>query len=247
MEVSIHTIFARALERAAHSDSLVGSIAESIGRAIIEGDLYPGDDLNSVDLSKQFRTSRTPVREALLLLEKEGLVVIPPRRRPYVASMSLVEVREIYQVRAHLHMLVSDLIVAQASDSAIEELRVCLSSLEEAAQTGDRDIYFWRSLSFRATEMDICGNRQLQQTLDKLGLRTLQIRHHSLMSPGRLEQSIQDHARLLLAYEDRDALLAQAMTRSLILGALSAIERSGWPAERSEAQLAADPLAESEC
>ena len=110
MEVSIHSLFARTLERSAHPDSLVGTIAETLGRAIIEGELYPGDDLNSVDLSRQFHTSRTPVREALLLLEKEGLVVISPRRRPYVARMDLTEVREIYQVRAHLHMLVSELV-----------------------------------------------------------------------------------------------------------------------------------------
>ncbi|HKS70467.1 MAG TPA: GntR family transcriptional regulator, partial [Ktedonobacterales bacterium] len=80
MDVSIHTIFADVLERTAGRDSLVGKIAEWIGSAIIEGRLRPGDDLNSVALSHRFQTSRTPVREALMILEKEGLVTIPPRR-----------------------------------------------------------------------------------------------------------------------------------------------------------------------
>lgn len=234
MEVSIHTLFAHAQEDSAYSDSLVGAIVESIGRSIIEGRLYPGDDLNSVELSKQFHTSRTPVREALLLLEKQGLVTIPPRRRPYVTRLSLAEVREIYQVRAHLYMLVAELIVNNASDEAIQSLRSYQQRLEEAARDGDREAYFWRSLSFRATEAEICGNRQLQQTLDSLGLRTLQLRHRSLMPPGRLTQSSLDHARLLRAYEERDSLLAMAMSRSLNLGALSAIERLGWPGERPE-------------
>ena len=234
MDVSIHSVFERMLERSTNPDSLVGAIAEKIGRAIIEGELAPGADLNSVDLSKQFKTSRTPVREALLLLEQEGLVTIPARRRPYVTQMSLREIREIYQVRAHLHMLVSELIVKNTTDAQIETLRTYIEREKAAAREGDREAYFWHNLSFRATEGEICGNQQLQQTLDSFGLRILQLRHRSLMSPGRLEQSSKDHARLLRAYQERDATLAMALSRSLILGALKAIEHSGYPEEPVE-------------
>ncbi len=59
----------------------VAEIAEWIAIGIVEGDLAPGQDLNSVDLAKRFGTSRTPVREALMLLEQEGLVSIQARRR----------------------------------------------------------------------------------------------------------------------------------------------------------------------
>src|SRR5579883_1147888 len=97
-------------------DSLVGSIIDWIARAIIEGRLQPGDDLNSVDLAHRFNTSRAPVREALILLEQEGLVEIQARRRPRVATMSIHQVRELYQVRAALHALVAELIVTNASD-----------------------------------------------------------------------------------------------------------------------------------
>ena len=169
-----------------------------------------------------------------MLLEKEGLVTIPPRRRPHVALVSLAEVREIYAVRAHLYMLVSELIVAQATDEAIQSLRPYQARLEEAAKAGDREAYFWRNLSFRATEAEICGNVQLQRVLDSLGLRTLQLRHRSLRHPGRMEQSVNDHARLLRAYEERDAPLAIAMTRSLVLGGLAAVEQSGWLREQME-------------
>jgi DNA-binding GntR family transcriptional regulator len=231
MEVTIHTIFSDVLDRTAGRESLVGKIAEWIGSAIIEGRLRPGDDLNSVALSHRFQTSRTPIREALMILEKEGLVTIPPRRRPHVAQVSLREVREIYQVRAHLYMLVSELIVAQATDDAIHMLWAQQAQLEAAARAGDRDAYFWRNLSFRATEVEICGNTQLQRTLDSLGLRTLQARHHSLTHPGRMEQSVQDHARLVRAYEERDAPLAMALTRSLVLGGQAAIEATGWASQ----------------
>lgn len=234
MDVSIHTIFADVLERTAGRDSLVGKIAEWVGSAIIEGRLLPGDDLNSVALSHRFQTSRTPVREALMILEKEGLVTIPPRRRPHVAHVSLREVREIYQVRTHLYMLVAELIVAQAPDEALQALKVQQARLEEAASADDRDAYFWRNLSFRATEAEICGNTPLRRLLDSLGLRTLQARHQSLTYPGRMEQSARDHARLVRAYEERDAPLAIALTRTLVLGGLAAIEASGWAAQQPE-------------
>lgn len=234
MDVSIHTIFADVLERTAGRDSLVGKIAEWIGCAIIEGRLRPGDDLNSVALSQRFQTSRTPVREALMILEKEGLVTIPPRRRPHVAHVSLREVREIYQVRTHLYMLVSELIVARVADQDVQTLRVQQARLEEAASAGDRDAYFWRNLSFRATEAEICGNAPLRRLLDSLGLRTLQARHQSLTYPGRMEQSVRDHARLVRAYEERDAPLAIALTRTLVLGGLAAIEATSRAAGQPE-------------
>lgn len=234
METSNYTIIARVLEHSARPDSLVGSIAEWIGRAIIEGRLHPGDDLNSHDLSKQFNTSRTPVREALLLLEKEGLVTIPPRRRPYVARISLAEVRQIYQVRANLLMLVSELIVATASDEAIKSLRGYLPQMQEAAAAHDVGAYFWANTALRDAETDICGNVQVKRILDSLGLRTLQLRHLSLSQPGRLEQSLRDRERQVWAYEERDAPLAMALARSTVFGALAAIERSGWTGFQQE-------------
>jgi len=228
METKNHTMIARILERSAHPDSLVGSIAEWVGSAIIEGRLHPGDDLNSHDLSKQFNTSRTPVREALLLLEKEGLVTIPPRRRPYVTGISLAEVREIYQVRANLLMLVSELIVATASDEAITSLKAYLPPMQAAAAAHDIDAYFWANTALRDAEITICGNAQVKRILDSLGLRTMQLRHLSLSQPDRLEQSLLNRQLQVKAYEERDAQLAMALTRSTVFGALAAIERSGW-------------------
>lgn len=221
-------ILARILNRSDGRDSLVGSIAEWIGHAIIEGRLAPGDDLNSVDLATRFDTSRTPVREALMLLEMEGLVEIPPRRRPRVARLSIGGVREIYQVRASLYALVAELIVATASDEAIDSLQTHLDQMAAALQAGSLDGFFWPNVAFRDAETVICGNGTVRRMLDSLMLRTLQLRHISLSLPGRMEQSLDDHRRLLRAYKDRDAGLAMALKRAIVFGGLAAIERSGW-------------------
>ena len=218
---------ARVLENSDRTNPRVSSIAQWIGCAIIEGRLRPGDDLNTVDLSKQFHTSRTPVKEALLLLEKEGLVTVPPYRRPCVTQISREEIREIYQVRTHLLMLVAELIVERASDEAIASLRAYLPVIREIADAGDLNGVFWASVAFRNREAEICGNRQVKRILDSLGLRTLQLRHLS-MSLAPSGQRVSDRERLVAAYEERNAPLAVELTRSMVLRSLAILEQSEW-------------------
>jgi DNA-binding GntR family transcriptional regulator len=219
----------RVLGRPTEPEGAVDNIILSVGQAIIEGELLPGADLNSVDLARRFQTSRTPVREALGVLEREGLVEIPPRRRPRVAELSLQQVREIYVVRETLYGLASELVVANATEDDLGRLRALQDGLEEAAESDDLESYFWLNVDFRRAEAEIGGNEALARILDRLGLRTLQLRHLSLSPAGRLKVSVRDHAELLRAYEERDAALAAAITRSIVGRGLKAIERMGWP------------------
>ncbi|SEF24844.1 DNA-binding transcriptional regulator, GntR family [Amycolatopsis pretoriensis] len=207
--------------------SLVDRIVEDLARRIIDGSLPPGADVNSVELARRFSTSRTPVREALLTLQREGLVDIPARRRPRVAPVTPAQARELYEIRASLHALVSELIVAGSPDLSV--LASWQSRLRSDALAGDVDAYFWHNVSFRQAEAEAAGNRQLTRLLGSLGLRTLQLRHVSLSLPGRLDRSVADHERLLAAYADGDAVLAVALTRSIIMTGLHSIEASGWP------------------
>ncbi|ODU03273.1 MAG: GntR family transcriptional regulator [Pseudonocardia sp. SCN 72-86] len=209
-------------------NTIVDEIIVRVGTDIIEGRLLPGDDLNSVELARNFGSSRTPVREALLTLEREGFVEISAHRRPRVAPLRIEEVRELYRVRAHLYALVSRELVQVASDDDLDRLRALQDELALAVALDDVDRYFWTNVDFRNTEAQITGNRTLRRVLDNLGLRMLQLRHVSLSLPGRLTASLADHDRLLRAYRDRDPDLAAALTSSLVIRGLAAIERSGW-------------------
>jgi DNA-binding GntR family transcriptional regulator len=222
-----HLEILRVLGRSESSDSVVDQILVSIGTAIVEARLRPGDDLNSVDLARTFQSSRTPVREALLTLEREGLVEIAAHRRPRVRRLSLDEVREIYELRATLYAWVSRRIVEISSESDIASLRGDQRGLEMAANEGDVEAYFWQNVAFRNHEAAIAGNQTVRRVLDSVGVRTLQLRHLSLSLPGRLSTSLADHERLVRAYEERDADLAAALTRSIVYRGLKAIEGSG--------------------
>jgi len=214
-------------------DSRVAMISDWVGRGIIEGRLAPGDDLNSVELARHFNTSRTPVREALMLLEKEGLVEIPARRRPRVAHTTLTQVREIYTVRATLLALVAERVAASINDDQLAQLHLLVNTMSAAAADRDLDRYFWANVALHSRTTEIGENQTLKRILDSLGLRVLQLRHYSMSLPQRLDQSIEDHHRLLRAFAEHDVSLASALNRSIVLGALAALER-GWSDDRGD-------------
>ena len=130
-------------------------------------------------------------------------------------------------MRAHLLMLTAELIVNTASDEAIASLRAFLLPMREMAAAHDIDGVFWASVAFRTREAEICGNRQVKHILDSLGLRTLQLRHLSMkLGYAQAEQRLSDRERLVSAYEERDASLAVALTRAMVLRSLAIIEQS---------------------
>ncbi|MDJ0390871.1 GntR family transcriptional regulator [Roseomonas sp. E05] len=214
----------RVLSRGEEHPSLVTEIACTLGAEILEGLLPPGCDLNSVELARRFRTSRTPTREALAILEKEGLVEIPPRRRPRVARHGRAEIREIYHVRAAMLALVATEAGEHAAPAEIAELREIAVRMAAAAAKGDANDYFWNNVRFHERLAELSRNRTLQRLLDSLMLRSLRFRRRTLSQPERIQRSIADHARLVGALEDRDLGLAAALVRSNVLGALRSLE-----------------------
>jgi DNA-binding GntR family transcriptional regulator len=204
--------------------SLVARIASEVGALIVVGRLAPGDDLNSVELSRRYQTSRTPVREALMLLEKEGLVDVPPRRRPRVVTFSVGEIREIYRARAALFDLIAADTTAKASAADIAGLRSLVEGMEQGYRRADLDAYVWANVDFYDRNTQLADNRTVKRILDSLLLRTLPLRRLSLSQPGRMARSFDDHRRIIQAYEDRDAHLAAALMRSNHINALASLE-----------------------
>jgi DNA-binding GntR family transcriptional regulator len=218
-------VIARTITESHDRPSLVSRIACDVGAEILEGIRSPGDDLNSVELSRLYKTSRTPVREALMLLEKEGLVEVPPRRRPRVNRLSIVEVREIYRVRAALLELVAMDVARDATDAELAELSALLGEMTAACEKGDLSQYVWANVAFHDRNSQLAGNRTAKRIIDSLLLRTLPLRRLSLSQDGRIGKSLAEHANLVRAYETRDPNLAAALIRSNHMNALATLER----------------------
>lgn len=204
--------------------SLVAQIASEVGADIVEGRICPGHDLNTVELARRYDTSRTPVREALILIENEGLVDIAPRKRPRAKIYSIGEVREIYRTRAALLEFVAADVAKLAQDDDIALLRTILQRMQRAADHNDLTRFTWLNVEFHDHNSLISGNATVKRILDSLLLRTLVMRRVSLSRPGRVEESLEEHIRLVDAYVKRDSFMAAAILRANHTTALAKLE-----------------------
>ncbi len=132
--------------------SLRDQVFEEIQRAILEKRLCPGDHIREQELTKLLHVSRTPVREALVLLERDGLVEISPNRGCFVRNFDETDIREIFELRTGLENLAASLIVDRLQDTDftyLEELiqrQADSNARHDQTQVGQLDLEFHRYL-----------------------------------------------------------------------------------------------------
>ncbi len=220
------TVVRRLIKWHGRREPLVCNIAECIATDLIFGTLQPGAPLNSVDLAERFQVSRTPVRDALMLLEQEGLAVVSARKRARVASPSQAEIREIYGLRGQLLAVMVRELVASVTDEQVLALAGCVERLEASVNAGEVDGYFRYHVEFQDMMTEFAGNRTLKRVLDSLALRTLVLRYMSASSPGRMYVGAREQRQLVEAIASRDADLAAAVIAHSTRQALAAVERA---------------------
>lgn len=204
--------------------SLVNQIAIDVGAEIVEEIIPPGHDLNSVELARRYKTSRTPIREALMLLEKEGLVDIPPRRRARVKVHNLHTTREVYRTRATLLAFISSEVALLATPEDIAVLRAQVEKMKVAHDRGDTRAYVWAIIKFHDLNCTVSRNMTAKRIIESLLLRTITLRRWSLSQTNRMMESLDDHHLLIRAYENKDPHLASAIVHSNHIAALKRVE-----------------------
>lgn len=196
--------------------SLPSRIAERLAAAIIEGALKPGARLSEPDLAETFGTSRTPVREALRILERDSLVEVAPRRGARVSVIDGTRVTEIYVCRGYLYALAAKLGCQLADDEDVEELGGIVAEMVATVAQGDTHGYFRLNVSLHERVTELANNTMLLSMIEQLGRVTLRLRFLSVSLPGRMEESLRWHEQLLQAFEMRDAARAERVVRCLI-------------------------------
>src|SRR2546428_569909 len=116
------------------SPTLVSSAVDAVRESILDGRFAPGERLVEAELARQLGISRGPLREALHTLEKEGLVVIVPRRSKSVQSLDDQTIDEVYSLRKILEQYAVERVMALAGQEAVRELRLALAVMREAAE-----------------------------------------------------------------------------------------------------------------
>ena len=196
-------------------DTLQGqSVYRRLLDEIRRGNLQPGTRLREAELADRLQMSRTPVREALRLLEADGLVVHVPRQGATVKSLSYAEVMELYEMRAVLESTAARLATRAASDVEIAEL-VALNA-EFARVRGDDRLAYEINSQFHRSLQEAAKNRFLVRAISGLKKTMMILGPTTLVDPARSREAVEEHGRILAALEARDGPRAEAEMRAHI-------------------------------
>jgi DNA-binding GntR family transcriptional regulator len=176
---------------------------------IAEADLR----LDERELAARLGVSRTPIREALLRLEHEGLVRAMPRRGYAIARKSKAELLEIIIVWAALESMAARLVAQNASAGAIASLRDIFASFDGQRIAAHLDEYSEANLRFHQRIIELSGCDTLRRTAEGILIHMRSIRHRTIGEKKRFERSIVDHMHIIESLEARNAELAERLVR----------------------------------
>ena len=197
--------------------SLSVQVYEGIRAAITATNLYEIEEANlrldERELAAHLGVSRTPIREALVRLEHEGLVTSIPRRGYYIARKSKAELLEIIVVWAALESMAARLVALQASDEAIASLRTIFATFDGERIAAKLDEYSDANIHFHQRIIELSGCEQLRKTADGIFIHVRSIRHRTITENQRFKKSIVDHLQIIESLEARNADLAERLVR----------------------------------
>ena len=202
---------------------LVEKIRFHLEEQIIAGRLKPRQRLVEEEIAGEMSVSRSPVREALRALEREGLVTLTPGRGACVADLTPEEVDDVYAVRARLGGLLFSLAARHISEAALDRLDQLVAEMERVTSAADIQRYYLLDLEFEEQVIAACPNRKLVAVWRNLGRPILRFRYFSLYPPGRLSTSLQYHRDLVTAFRRRDGATADLLVQRTIESAGQAL------------------------
>jgi len=208
----------------ARTPTLAGGIADAIEDAIISGRLGPRQRLIELEIGAAHKVSRAPVREALQMLERDGLVARTTRGFE-VAGVSAAEAADVFEILAHLEELTTRKAAPHVGKAGLRALRGVLTQMKAASRSDDVAAYYRLNIQFHQIIRDACPNRQLIKVLDSLGKKTLRLRRLAMTVVGRMPVSLAEHQQIVIVLESGDAVAAGRLARQSAEQAYAALAR----------------------
>ncbi len=197
-----------------HTPRISEAAYQILREKIVSKEFAPGQRLDLNAIEKKLGISRTPLKEALLRLEAEGLIVIVPRSGTFISDPGPEEIAESFDVRAALEIYAVKLTVERATDKEIGELRAIVQELADLAAKKDRDAIYPRYLAldhqFHQQLVALAGNERLCQAHVRENVHAQMARIRYRRSERELDLAEEEHKRIIAALEARDAETAQA-------------------------------------
>lgn len=187
--------------------SVTDQIVESVTSAIVERRLMPGTKLGEQQIADLFSVSRTVVRQALNQLSRDRLVTLEPARGAFVATPSIDEARQVFQVRRMVEGSLAHQLAQDISDEQVAQLRAHLREESQAVQRSDISGRTRLLADFHVVLARIMGNEVLAQLISDLLSRS-QLITLMYQSGHSAEHSLAEHVAIVDALENRDGRAA---------------------------------------
>lgn len=168
-------------------------VFDTLRKAILTGELKPGERLMEIHLANKLGVSRTPIREALRKLELEGLVTMIPRRGAEVAQITEKSMNDVLEVRRALDVLCIELACERISQEEMEELKQACERFEEAVKTKDIKIIATADVDFHDIIIKATGNQRLIQLIHNLSEQMYRYRFEYIKDGSQHERLIVEH------------------------------------------------------
>ena len=194
-------------------------VFNAIENAILDGEYKDGDSLNELKLSKELGVSRTPVREALMQLELEGLVKNVPNKGAVVIGVTEQDIHDIYEIRIRIEGLAARLCAENITDDELRALEQIVDLQEFYLLKNDTEQIWKLDSDFHKIIYDASRSRPLRFTLSNFHNYIKKARDISVQTEGRAEKTVAEHRAILDAIKEHNGSLSEQLTAKHISNA----------------------------
>lgn len=208
--------------------SLRDQAYQALKQAITNADIYAHEEeirLDERQLSESLGVSRTPIREAMTLLEREGFLRTVPRRGVFIVRKTKRQIVEMIEMWAALESMAARLATVNASDADIAALRKMFDEFRESTPAEHIEEYSEANIAFHQAIIRLSGSHLMGQTIENLFIHVRAIRRLTISQADRAARSIEDHIRIIEALERRDTELAERLVREHSLDLAAYVDR----------------------
>ena len=189
----------------ANKKSLVDLAYGEVKKKILDNEYYPGFQALEQEIAQDLGVSRTPVREALIRLQHEGLVELIPRRGMRVVPVVASDMNEIYDVLTSLESMAAELLARQKPDAkTLEPMKVATRDMELALENDDLEAWAKADERYHRSLIDLCGNGRLANMANTVRDQGHRARMVTLRLRDKPVASIDEHQQVLEAIERGD-------------------------------------------
>ncbi|MBP5729083.1 MAG: GntR family transcriptional regulator [Clostridia bacterium] len=186
-------------------------VYEAVKKKIDEGVYSPAESLREAALAEEYGASRNTIKKALLMLENDAYVTIEQNKGARVRSYSKAEVLEFLELRENLEGFVSSTAAAVISEDSLNAMKNILEKMKERKAAGDLLGYSALNREFHTVLYDACPNRMAVDMLVRLKNQMKKYNSKSVLIPGRIDHSFEEHTAIYQALCLHDASAVQKL------------------------------------